>query len=353
MSASHPTATLHDGRQVRLGRIKPKSRPQALRLGNYVDLAAADLPASVDYSPKAMESIKHMYLNDRYGDCVIASLGHSIGVWSGNDGDQVVTATDQEISNIYFFFSPRDQGCVITQVLDYWQHNGLTIGGKNHQIDGYAALNWTDPNAVKFGIKFFGSVEVGFNLPNQWANSEPSVPWAPTRSRIVGGHDVLAVGYNDTGVIISTWGGLRTWTWEAFCSQTWIDEAYVRLSPDWYGADKISGSGLDVAKLQADLALISGGQIPPIVPDPVTPPTPDPVPVPIPVPPAPVVTGLTLEQTIQAINDGVGKGGPYSLFNANVKKVTQAAILGVQDAYPRHNRSPLPSEIAEEILGGK
>ena len=56
--------TLKDGRSVKLGRIRPKVRPQVLNFGNYFNAAAANLPASVDWSAKAMASINRVFLND-------------------------------------------------------------------------------------------------------------------------------------------------------------------------------------------------------------------------------------------------------------------------------------------------
>src|SRR5438477_2533220 len=80
------TAVLKDGRTVKLGRIRPKARPLALSLSKYVDLrkAIGKIPDKVDWSAKAMPAIKRVYLNDQYGDCVIAGKYHQVGIWTGN-----------------------------------------------------------------------------------------------------------------------------------------------------------------------------------------------------------------------------------------------------------------------------
>src|SRR5262249_14581023 len=108
--------------------------------------------------------------------------------------------------------------------------------------------------------------------------------WGITNSGIVGGHDVCAVGYDDKGVQICTWGGLVTITWDAFLSPRWIEECYAELSPDWYGSDKLAPNGRDAATLKVDLEKRSRGVMPdpgpgPQPPPPPQPPTPPPVPV--------------------------------------------------------------------------
>src|ERR1039457_2901176 len=88
----------------------------SLDLGAYFDAqaAAVDLPVSTNWLAKAQDSIKRIYLNDRLGDCVIASLAHLIGLWTGNASGTAVQATDAEINAIYRIWNPRgDGGCDI------------------------------------------------------------------------------------------------------------------------------------------------------------------------------------------------------------------------------------------------
>lgn len=253
-----------NGRQC--GRVVPKSRPKALRLGEYIDAAAVDLPKSTNRREKAAAAIKRMYLNagpGARGDCVIADRGHELGLHSGFLTGTPIQATDQEIAAIYRYFSPWDKGCVITQVLDYQQANGLKLGGQLRKIDGYIAVNFTKPDLIRVGIELFGTVVLGCSLREDWYNSTEGATWDVSRSAIVGGHDVAGIDYDETGVIIATWGGMRTVTWAALAGGD-FDEAYLTLAPEWYDDKKIAASGLAVADLQADLAKIGAGTIPPI-----------------------------------------------------------------------------------------
>ena len=98
-------------RRVFLGRIRPKARPQCLRLASYLKADAAAPPASVDYGGKAAASIARMYLNDTYGDCVIAGKAHELGVWSANDADSAGRRAARAGPGDANARWPRDEGC--------------------------------------------------------------------------------------------------------------------------------------------------------------------------------------------------------------------------------------------------
>ncbi len=332
------TITLKDARQVKLGRIRPieiietdKFRvlvfpggkvKAALKLERHwrADRDTTPPPASVDWAAKAMDSIKRVYLNDQYGDCVIAGKYHQVGVWSANDitqgPQQIVLGTDQEVLNSYHTIcGPGDNGCVITDVLDYMKSPGLLLSGKPHKIDGYVAIDWTNRLMVQVCLEVFGGLTIGINLPGDWTCT--NCTWDMTNSRIVGGHDICCVGYNDAGVQCATWGGLVTITWAAFMSKNWIEECYAELAPDWYGADNLAVNGIDVTTLKDDLAKLGGG----VIPDPGPGPGPIPIPPgPTPVPPGPTPTPgfVTIPDQILSVpgmfgthHNVVWKGGTY------------------------------------------
>lgn len=266
---------------VKLGLKKSPVRPTCLRFEKYCTpllLGAVPPPAYVDYYTKAALSMARMYANDQYGDCVIASFAHRLGVWSANDpdsfGGQTVLATDREIVDQYFSVcGPGDNGCYIPRVLDYGIQQGLLAGGKRYKITGYVSCDWRDKLLVQTAIYLFGAGCIGFDLPGDWTNQSV---WRPTNSRIVGGHDVALVGYDPTGVIVSSWGRLYNFTWEAFLSQRYIGELYFMV-PEflWSGLDGKTPSGVDLATLKRDMETLRDGGIPPL-PDPNPPPPPPP-----------------------------------------------------------------------------
>lgn len=241
----------------------------ALRLGAYLDAAAAAaLPDSTNWRAKAGASIEHVYLNDRYGDCVIAGKYHKQGVWTANDSGTAELASDNEVLNSYHTIcGPGDNGCIISDVLDYWQRNGLKFNGQTRKIDAYVSCDHTNKDLVRAGILIFGGGgSIGIDLPSAWANSPDGGTWDVTNTRSVGGHDVCVLDYDPNGVWIATWGGTRLITWAAFTSRKWIGELYFALGPGWYGSDKLAPNGIDAAKLADDLAKLDSGVIPDIAP---------------------------------------------------------------------------------------
>jgi hypothetical protein len=325
---------------VRLGRVRPKARPMALPLAAYLDIEAVapQLPETVDYAPKAMSSLSRVYLNDRFGDCVIAGKYHTVGLWSGNDQGQAVLGTDQEVYSSYQqICGPGDNGCVITHVLDWMRSRGLPFGGALHTIDGYVACDWRNKDLVRAALYLFGNLTLGINLPDAWTRA---AVWDVTGSQIVGGHDVCAVGYSPQGVQICSWGRVYTITWPAFRDQRWLEECYVLLGRDWYGDDSLSPGGVNVQALRDDLQKISGGQVPPIDPVPIPPP-PGPTP---PTPPAPAparLFGLNFPRP-------VSKGGLVRSFRAPVDiaagpyDVVRASVMA-----DGGGESPAPVEASE------
>lgn len=287
----------------KLGAIKPKARPQALRMEAYLDwnaVLANPPPAVVDYTGKAAASLKQMYANDQWGDCVIAGKMHALGIWSGNDSDSggVVLASEKEcVDQYHAICGAGDPGCVITDVLDVMRGKGLVAGGKTYRIDGYVSVDHTNKLAVQVALYLFGSLSIGLDLPQAWYDAPEGGIWDTTGTATIGGHDVTAVGYGPVGVTISTWGGLRTITWAALTSSRWIFEVYASLAPLWYGSDKLAPSGFNAKVLAEDLAKMSGG----VIPDPGPPPTPPTPPTPPVPPPLPVFAAtMTTDEVLRA-----------------------------------------------------
>lgn len=298
-----------DDKAFQLGRAKPKmaydiGKYRAVvgsdgktryfpRMTKYIDAALkkVPLPDSVNLGLKAKDVIKRMYLNNQYGCCVISSRYHRIGIHVANDTGVQLMGTDAEVYSTYQAACGRgDNGCDMSAVNRYEQTVGLKVNGVIHKIDGAVSVDHTNKELVKTAIVVFGTLNIGFSLPNTWYSSADGSDWDLTNSGIVGGHEVQAFGYDEKGVWISTWGGVRRWLWPAFLSTRWTDEMYTSLSPDWYGQDNVAPNGIVAADLKADLAVIAGGGVPPL-PEP-----------PVPVPPVPVPGKLTLIATPAAGN---------------------------------------------------
>lgn len=273
---------------VKLGRRKPKARPQALSFGAYYaeELMAVPPPGETNRYAKAADVVARMYMNNALGCCVVSSSGHMLGLWSANDSDSggAVFCTDQEIKSQYVgVCGPGDQGCYITHVMDYMRDHGFVAGGKSYKIDGYVSVDWRNKLQSQVAVVLFGAINLGIDLPRDWTTK---AIWDVTNSPSVGGHCVPVIDYNSTGPVVASWARRYQMTWAAYTSTRYVSEAYCVLAPLWYGADNLAPSGVDVAALKADLDKVGGGQIPPL-PDPNQPP-----PAPPPANPIVLVVGL-------------------------------------------------------------
>lgn len=261
---------------VRLGAVLRPAPAMAPLLSDYIEnLAALNLPAETRWREKAGASLNRMYLNDRFGCCVISGKHHALGVTSSNDSDSggTILATDDEVHAQYRQICGHlgnDAGCIITEVLDVMRTRGITAGGRAQKIDGYVRLDWTNWDMVRAALFVFGNLTVGFNLPRAWTQS---ATWDLVNSPNAGGHDVTIVDYDPEYVYASSWGRVYRWTRRAFCSRQYVSECYAVLYPQWYNADRLAPSGFNVDRLRADLDKLGRGVLPDDPPAPSPPPS--------------------------------------------------------------------------------
>jgi hypothetical protein len=290
---SVPTLTV-DGQNYRLGRIAPDAMadigpyryilkpdgtqvkvPRLSQFMEHARLKAA--PATqVDYSAKAMSSLRRMYKNDALGICCVAMTDHQIGVMTANDATEVQASDTEAVADYHHVCGPGDNGCIVVDIMQAWQSQGYMLNGKRHKIDGYVAVDWTNRNLFQTAVQLFGTVSLAAMLPSGWTTT--NTVWDDRSGGQVGGHCFPALGYGadladangkkfgQDGVLISTWAGLVLITWAAFLSRRWLEEAYVPLSPDWYNDDQLTPGGVSVQRLHEALDKIKNGQVPDIDP---------------------------------------------------------------------------------------
>lgn len=310
----------------KLGRIRPKfiahgkrftilvhhdgSVTVVPRLGFHYDRSKdTAAPAATNWMAKMAPVAAQVYGNapdpnapnvQPEGDCVIASILKVIGGLTANEsGTPALSSSAEALREYQTICGPGDEGCVITDVLDYAKANGVTLSGVIHKIDNYVSLDTTDYNLVQVAVEVFGpAVKFGVNLPNSWDQAVQGngfvwdVPSDP--NDIVGGHDVPGVDAAADGVTVLTWGYSGKLTKAAMADTAIVDECYVLLAPDWYANGNLAPNGINAATLAADLALVGQGTAP------VVGPTPPPTPPGPPVPPAPAPTTMSGVVTIPA-----------------------------------------------------
>lgn len=247
--ATHAAAV---GREVRLGKRSVKPDARNLQLARYVDddELLPKVPRSIEWS--AGVASWPMYANDRLGDCTCAAVAHMEEAWSANAG-RAETPVEHEVIDLYWATGPEDDGRYCLDILNYWQKTGF----RKERIRAFVQIDPHKREHVALACWMFGGVYVGLALPlsaqaqtDEWKVSHGS----KAERGSWGGHCVNLVDYLSHGPVCVTWGRLMPMTW-AFL-ETYCDEAYAVISPDWVDDGRAAPSGFALAQLEQDLAAI-------------------------------------------------------------------------------------------------
>lgn len=253
---------------MKLGRKPARVSLKTPRLRNYLVSGLPPPPPSLDWAATITAPFGVMR-NDELGDCTAAAGGHGIQVWTANV-TQEVTVSDDDVVTFYektCGYVPSqpstDLGGVELDVLTWWTKNDLA----GHKITAFASVTPSNLDHVKTAIWLLGGVYIGINLPLSASDQHiwdvpPGGLGGSGAPGSWGGHAVFVYGYADGKFMCITWGERQSMT-EAFF-QTYVDEAYGLVSPDWLAAAK-APNGLDGQTLAEDMALLQaeeGGDAP-------------------------------------------------------------------------------------------
>lgn len=235
--------------KFKLGRL-PKRDLALAPLRTYFEDGA--LPVAPAKCERALKVKYPMADNDRLGDCVVAGHIHLSQAVAEENGGTYTYPGDAATQTEYFVLTGgQDTGLSESTFLTTAQSTPI-LGS---QVDVFGVLNHADRNEVKSGIYTFGGVFLGVNLPqsaeNQFANQNPIwtvVPGSP----IIGGHCIVAIGYDAEYVYVVTWGQVIRCTWAWFLE--YVEEAYGILYTEQVSAGRGPLKGLDIARLRADIA---------------------------------------------------------------------------------------------------
>ncbi len=275
------------------GRLPPTPDKPRLRLSKYLK-AVKPAPPTVDYLSKVQSW--PMYLNDKLGDCTCAGAAHIIENESTYGQGATITVTDDDVLTAYEAVSgydpstgKNDNGAVMQQVLTYWRKTGV---GK-HKILAFAGVDHRNVDQLHAALATFGSLYIGINFPESaMTQFNEHKPWdVVPGARIEGGHAINA-GFYDTDAKtwkIVTWGAVQEMT-QAFWD-TYVEEAWVVIAPEWLNTAGTSPEGLDLYALGEDFAELTGESNPF--------PAPTPGPEPVPAPPRVDVADQHLALTVQ------------------------------------------------------
>lgn len=239
----------------KLGRQPAQYRTNTPRLASYM-LGAIPAVPSVDYTT-ALTIPWGMLMNDVMGNCTIAAVGHlSLGFSLTEQDPRLQMMSDQEAQVFYEIIGKyvlddpmTDNGCLITDVLDYWKSPGIRINTIKNQIFGYTYLSPRNIPLMRYALRHFGGLYIGIMLP-QSAEDNMKYWDVGGNTNILGGHCITLQGVDDNNDFYGITWGERVRISPAFLA-TYCDEMYCVRNDHFKNVD-----GLNTNQLNADLAFI-------------------------------------------------------------------------------------------------
>lgn len=237
----------------------PEDTHPRVKLANHMTGTLPTAPAIVDYASRVRSW--PMYLNDQIGDCTAAGVAHALQAWTAY-AKGLVTLPNSAVLSLYeaFGYVPgdpsTDNGAVEQDVLHYVQQHG--VGG--HKIRAYAQVNHEDPYVMKDALNLFGSLYLGAQMPQSAMDqTNQALPWTVVDgSPIEGGHCFVAQRWDTAAapMQVVTWGQLQRVSIDWWLANG--QEAWVMISDDWFRANGLSVSGINLSSLGDDFAVVTG-----------------------------------------------------------------------------------------------
>lgn len=244
------------------GRKPPYDNATHPRL--YVDdffKRGATIPQSINFCSEVTSW--PMSLNDQLGDCTIAAANHTQMAWNQYAHDSSIAWSDAVCLSAYEAIGgyvpgdpSTDKGCVMQDVLSYWQKEGIN----GDKILAYGALrSWLRPTRLQ-ALYQFGSIYTGVNLPDSAQTQfDANQPWTPVAgSPIDGGHCI------DQQAELQAMNEIRyvSWGQAVPANRAWAidytEEAWVIISSDFVEVNGDNPDGLDLTAMNDALASLTG-----------------------------------------------------------------------------------------------
>ena len=132
-------------------------------------------------------------------------------------------------------------------------------GCAGNKYELYAQLDVSNMNEVDQALYLFGSVYLGIEVPqsaeDQFQNGEP---WSDVGDQdILGGHAIVVQGKTSSGNLeVITWGAVQEME-QSFWT-TYVEEAWVVLTPQWFSKTGNTPDGINLTQMQADYKQLYG-----------------------------------------------------------------------------------------------
>jgi len=256
--------------QNKLGLHDPIPGQIPLRLATYIKPSALPTPPET-FGHMQMVDVWGMLGNgpapdnppqipDGVGDCAIAGPEHQIMLNCKVSGRSVSfnTATTienySEITGYVLGDENTDNGTAIDAMAQHWQNVGFKDdNGDRHQVVAFVDLNPGDLRELWVAMYLFGSVGLGFDLPDTAEDqTDKGQPWdVVPGANDLGGHYVPAFNKLSDGMSVAvSWGQPQAFTSRFF--QKYNNQGVVVLDEGMLVNAK-SIDGFDDAQLRDDI----------------------------------------------------------------------------------------------------
>ena len=238
-----------------------------LQFHDYVDITQLPPIPAGDYGHiDLLTQPLGMYLNDTYGDCVVAGAEHETRLYvaEGTGSDTVVFDDNATVANYTLLgnFNPNDpvnsdQGCDMLTAASLRITQGIIdASGNRHKLGIALQLQPGNWEQLLYAIRYFDGVGLGILVTPQMQDAfNNSQPWDLPQfnpNNVEGGHYVTAVCRKNGLPNVITWGGLQPLTRDLYTAPQFstVTLAYASQEKLRNGTDL---EGLSWSDMRADL----------------------------------------------------------------------------------------------------
>lgn len=253
---------------MKLGRKARSFNPTIPHLSAH--LASRDLPPppeSVDWIGDMPADLGPM-LNNKVNDCSCAAYYHALQVWSFNAAGTLETEPDSNVEALYSAVSGYKASeaapgpeCSMQDVLTYLVKTGAPVGADGKGVNKLAAfleIDHRNLDDLKHTVQQCGVAYVGIAMPAYIHTSPMPQLWdvEHQNTKVIGGHAVIAAGYDAQGIQVISGGKTYTMTWAFFSKYT--HEAYALADAAWITVKDTSPAGLSLDALEQQMQALKG-----------------------------------------------------------------------------------------------
>jgi hypothetical protein len=205
-----------DVETLKLGKQDHVHDDRTLMLGQYLEVPV--VPTNYDFDSKRAKFPNHMWGNDQYGDCVIASESNHLLRMERIEQKRTIMLTDDDCINRYKEMTGcqnpgdgNDTGLVMLNAMKNWRTSGYQVKKKSYNIAAFGELDPIDDAQLRAAVYLLGGIHFGFALPltarvqtnDGFWDVSPNDPGSEAGSW--GGHAVFSCKYDAENIYVKSW----------------------------------------------------------------------------------------------------------------------------------------------------